>query len=49
ANVLALGARVIGSGLALEVVRTWLGATPQSGRHQRRVAKLSAIEERYRH
>ncbi|HSW09504.1 MAG TPA: ribose 5-phosphate isomerase B [Bacillota bacterium] len=49
ANVLALGARVIGSGLALEVVRTWLSATPQAGRHQRRVAKLSAIEERYRH
>ncbi len=48
ANVLALGARVIGSGLAVEVVRTWLASTPQAGRHQRRVAKLSAIEERYR-
>jgi ribose 5-phosphate isomerase B len=48
ANVLALGARVIGSGLAEDVVRTWLAATPQAGRHQRRVAKLTAIEERYR-
>jgi ribose 5-phosphate isomerase B len=49
ANVLALGARVIGSGLALDIVQTWLAAAPQAGRHGRRVAKLSAIEERYRH
>ena len=48
ANVLALGAWVVGSELALEVLQAWLAATPQAGRHQRRVAKLSAIEERYR-
>ena len=43
-NVLALGARVIGSGLAIEIVKTWLAAEYQGGRHARRVAKLSLLE-----
>jgi ribose 5-phosphate isomerase B len=44
-NVLCLGARVIGSSLALEIVKTWLGAK-FSGleRHQRRLDKIIAIE-----
>lgn len=47
-NVLSLGARVIGEQLALEVIRSWLGAT-FSGleRHQRRLDKVKAIEARY--
>ncbi|MBP6116993.1 MAG: ribose 5-phosphate isomerase B [Neisseriaceae bacterium] len=39
-NVLCLGQRVIGEGLALLLVDTWLAATPQEGRHLGRVAKL---------
>ena len=41
ANVLCLGARVIGPGLAAEVVRTWLAAEFAGGRHQRRIAMFS--------
>lgn len=45
ANVLALGGRVVGEGLALRIVRAWL-ETPFSGeeRHRRRLAKLQALE-----
>jgi ribose 5-phosphate isomerase B len=41
ANVLALGGRVIGFGLAWEIVKTWL-TTPFSGdkRHLRRISKI---------
>lgn len=44
ANVLALGARVIGKDLALEIVTTWLKAEFQGGRHERRINKISGIE-----
>ncbi|NMA54340.1 MAG: ribose 5-phosphate isomerase B [Firmicutes bacterium] len=44
ANVLVLGARVIGLGLAEEIVRIWLAAVPQGGRHARRVQKIGAVE-----
>jgi ribose 5-phosphate isomerase B len=40
ANVIALGARLIGRELALEIVDTWLGATFQGGRHERRIRKI---------
>ena len=46
ANVLALGERVIGRGLALEIVEAWLGASFSGGRHQRRVEKIKALEGR---
>ncbi len=46
-NVLALGARVVGPGLAMEVLRAWLAAAPAEGRHRRRVDKITAIERRY--
>jgi ribose 5-phosphate isomerase B len=47
ANVLALGAGLIGENLALEIVQTWL-ATPWGGdRHARRVDKITDIERRY--
>ncbi|MBI5531756.1 MAG: ribose 5-phosphate isomerase B [Deltaproteobacteria bacterium] len=41
ANVLCLGERVVGEGLALLIVRTWLDAAPdQDPRHLRRIDKL---------
>ena len=47
ANILTLGQRVIGNGLAIEIVRTWLKAKFQGGRHARRVAKITAMEQKY--
>jgi ribose 5-phosphate isomerase B len=40
ANVLCLGARVIGPELALEIVRTWMAAAFAGGRHQQRLDML---------
>jgi ribose 5-phosphate isomerase B len=37
ANILCLGARVIGPGLAAEIVRTWMTTDFAGGRHQRRI------------
>ena len=37
ANILCLGARVIGPGLATEIVRVWMAAEFAGGRHQRRI------------
>ena len=47
ANVLTLGARFIGEGLAIEIVRAWLGTEWGPGRHAARVAKITDIERRY--
>jgi ribose 5-phosphate isomerase B len=47
ANVLTLGARFIGEGLAIEIVRAWLGTAWAPGRHAARVDKITAIERRY--
>ena len=44
ANVLALGARVIGDDLALRIAETWLKTGFDGGRHERRVAKITKIE-----
>jgi ribose 5-phosphate isomerase B len=46
ANVMAIGARVLGSGLALEIVDTFL-KTPFSNeaRHQKRIDKIMALEK----
>lgn len=41
ANVLCLGARVTGEGLALMIVGTWITASFQGGRHQQRIDKLN--------
>jgi len=47
-NVLVLGSRVIGVELARELVRAFLGAQfSNQVRHERRLAKVKAIEERY--
>ena len=46
ANILALGARVLGPGLALKIVDTFLSTEFEGGRHARRVAMISDIENR---
>ncbi|TQR18099.1 ribose 5-phosphate isomerase B [Psychrobacillus soli] len=43
-NVLAMGERVIGPGLAREIVATWLAQDFEGGRHTRRVEKITALE-----
>jgi ribose 5-phosphate isomerase B len=48
ANILAMGERVIGRGLALEIVKTWLESDFIGGRHSCRVGKITAIEKKYR-
>ncbi|MFT5269967.1 MAG: ribose 5-phosphate isomerase B [Acidimicrobiales bacterium] len=44
ANVLSIGARVVGIGLAEEIVSTFLTTEFEGGRHQRRVDQVMAIE-----
>lgn len=44
ANILTLGERVIGRGLALEIVEVWLKSEFAGGRHKTRVDKISALE-----
>lgn len=44
-NMMALGAAVVGEGLALEIVDTWLDtAFSHNERHQRRIDKVMALE-----
>lgn len=43
-NILAMGQRVIGEGLMLLIVKTWLEAGFEGGRHQKRIDKVSALE-----
>ena len=45
ANIVALGARVVGPGLALKIVDTFLDTTFEGGRHERRVQQMMALEE----
>ena len=45
ANVLAMGARIIGREVALACVAAFMDGVFQGGRHSRRVAKISALEE----
>ncbi|BCU83271.1 putative sugar phosphate isomerase YwlF [Polycladomyces abyssicola] len=45
ANVLAIGERVVGPGLAREIVEVFLETEFAGGRHQRRVEKIGALEE----
>ncbi len=44
AQVLCLGERIVGPGVAAEIVRAYLDAKFQGGRHARRVDKIHAIE-----
>lgn len=45
ANVLCLGARVLGTGLAMELADIFLNTEFEGGRHQRRVDMITALEE----
>jgi ribose 5-phosphate isomerase B len=45
ANIIAVGARVVGVGLALKIVETFLNTGFEGGRHARRVDKIMAIEK----
>lgn len=47
-NVLAMGERVIGSGVAAEIARVWLETEfSREARHEGRVSKVKSIEDKY--
>ncbi|MBM7690674.1 ribose 5-phosphate isomerase B [Peribacillus deserti] len=45
-NILAMGERVIGPGLALDIAKIWLTTEYQGGRHENRVGKITVYEEK---
>ncbi len=45
ANVLCLGERVVGPGLAGDILEAFLGARFEGGRHTGRIAKFTALEK----
>lgn len=46
ANILCLGGRVVGTGLACELVDVFLSTGFEGGRHQKRLDQITAIENR---
>jgi ribose 5-phosphate isomerase B len=44
ANVLCLGARLLGPLVAEEALRAWLDAVPGTGRHTERIEKITALD-----
>ena len=44
-NIICLGERIVGPGLAMRIVDTWLEASFQGGRHQTRVDMICELEE----
>ena len=49
ANILTMGQRVVGGGLALDIVKTFITSEFEGDRHQNRIDKITAIEEKYSH
>ncbi len=47
ANVLSMGARVVGVGLAEEIVELFLSTPFEGGRHARRVAQITELEDSF--
>lgn len=47
ANILTMGQRVVGTGLALDIVKTFLTTEFEGDRHQKRIDKISGIEKKY--
>ena len=47
ANILAIGERVVGPGVAFDIIETWLNTEFLGGRHANRVNKISNIEKKY--
>lgn len=45
ANVLAIGGRVVGKGVALMIIDTFLNSNFEGGRHNTRISKIQGIEE----
>ena len=43
-NVLCLGARVLGAGLAIDIADTYLQASYEGGRHDKRLAMIAEFE-----
>lgn len=48
ANLLVLGGRLLGKGLAQEILQVWLESEFQGGHHQRRIAKINALDQEIR-
>ncbi len=46
ANILVIGGRIVGKGLARELVKEWLDAKFLGGRHQRSLDKIRVVEEK---
>lgn len=44
-NVLTMGERVIGPGLAREIARIWLTTEFEGGRHENRIGKITEMEQ----
>jgi ribose 5-phosphate isomerase B len=49
ANILALGARILEDARAIEVVKIFLSSQFLGGRHQRRIDKISEMDQSYNH
>lgn len=47
ANILAMGERVVGRGVALDIVKTFINAKFEGDRHQVRINKIADIEKKY--
>ena len=45
-NMIAMGQRVIGEGLAIEILNAWLNTEYEGGRHDLRIQKMMALEEK---
>lgn len=45
ANILCLGARVVGPGVAQEIIKAYFGGGFEGGRHARRVEKITLLDE----
>jgi len=47
-NVLVLGGRLLGKGIAREILQVWLKAEFQGGNHRRRLDEIAALDEKNR-
>ena len=47
ANILAMGERVVGKGLALDIVKTFIESKFEGDRHMLRIDKITNIEKKY--
>lgn len=47
ANIITIGERITGPGIAIDIIETFLSAEFQGGRHQRRIDKIAEIENKY--